>query len=236
METTIFNEALSYFINKWPDISMIALLMAIVAIVVWKIATYYLSMKAVEKKVDNLPCDSHTEQLREIGASNHSIASSIDTLNDTISSTNDMVIEMSKWISKKDTKMVDVLIRKNSPYVITGVGYKLLKDSGGEKVVDDNLEFFFNEVDKMNPKTPYEVEDQSINSMIKNIGNVIFNPIKQFVYYSPEEIKIVDPDTQKDVTIGISTPSILNIMGIYLRDKYMEKHPEIEQLPEDVNI
>jgi hypothetical protein len=215
---------------------MIALLMAIVAIVVWKIATYYLSMKAVKKKVDNLPCDSHTEQLREIGASNHSIASSIDTLNDTISSTNDIVIEMSKWISKKDTKMVDVLIRKNSPYVITGVGYKLLKDSGGEKVVDNNLEFFFNEVDKMNPKTPYEVEDQSINSMIKNIGNVIFNPIKQFVYYSPEEIKIVDPDTQKDVTIGISTPSILNIMGIYLRDKYMEKHPEIEQLPEYVNI
>lgn len=214
-----YKELIDFLIDKWPVIGISVVTLAFVWWASWKASKYHSSIEDVKTKVGNLPCDSHTEQL-----------TAIKGLSTTVSSTNNIVTEMSQWIMKQDKNMVNVLIKKCSPYIITQIGRKLLADSGGEKAVDDNIDFLFSEIDDTKPTTPYDVEDQAIKVIIKNIGHEMFRPIKQFIYYSPDTFNAFDPETEKERTINVSLPSILHLMGIHLRDRYMEEHPEIEKI------
>jgi hypothetical protein len=52
------------------------------------------------------------------------------------------------------------------------------------------------------------------------------------------ELESIDPKTPYDPehgenrTIELSFPGLLNVMGVYLRDIYMQKHPGIEKTAE----
>lgn len=56
----------------------------------------------------------------------------------------------------------------------------------------------------------------------------MFVEIKQYLYYSPEIIKIKDPQNQEEKEIKLSLQIIIRLMGLYLRDKYLEKYPDIK--------
>lgn len=76
------------------------------------------------------------------------------------------------------------------------------------------------------PKTAFDVEDRAMDVILSNIGNEMFNGVKNYIYYSPETRDIQMGDDT--VTVKISMPPILRAMSIYLRDKYFEGHPDIE--------
>jgi hypothetical protein len=176
----------------------------------------------IDKLIANrLPCEKHHVQL-----------AAINELKDIVSSTNGVVVEMSRWIARKDKSMIDTFIRKNSPYAITGIVRQLLEESGAKKTIDNHIDFFIKEREAINPKTPYDVEDQSMSLVFRNMSNEIFGPVKNFIYYAPDRLERTDPDTGQTREIEISYPALLNVMAIYLRDQYMKKHPEIENTPE----
>ena len=203
--------------ERWPVLSVVVAVIIFACWVTWKVSKYHTSIENVKDRVNKLPCSDHLERLN-----------SIEELNHTVSSTNDIVTEMSKWIMERDKRMIGILVKKNSPYVITSIGYRILNDSGGKKAVDENIDFFEREINASEPKTLYDVENQAMNIIIKNIGNEAFNPVKKYIYYSPNELEAVDPETKKEVRIKLSLPSLFNIIGLYLRDKYVSKYPEIE--------
>jgi hypothetical protein len=60
------------------------------------------------------------------------------------------------------------------------------------------------------------------------MGNDIFNPVKNYIYYSPDKIERYDPEHGENRMIELSLPALLNVMGVYLRDIYIQRHPEIE--------
>ncbi|HCC51480.1 MAG TPA: hypothetical protein DEQ30_04990 [Porphyromonadaceae bacterium] len=240
---------LEYAINNWPGITIVGILLVLFVIVAWRASKYHYSIQYTKEKVDNLPCEAHTTQLNEVRLVNNTVSATnkivsdhterlrdintdLDLLQKAVTSTNELIVEIGRWISGRDKKMINTFVRKNSPYVITGIGKQLLEESGGKKAMDDNIDFFMKELEIINPKTPYDVEDQSINTVFRNMGNEIFNPVKNFIYYSPDKMERIDPDTGKTREIEISFPVLLNVMGIYLRDKYMERHPDIEDMPE----
>jgi hypothetical protein len=237
---------IEFIMKRWPDIGVILMLMIFASIAVWKISKYHMSIEDAKKKVNSLPCEAHKNRLNEIKSlqeianSTYKSVNNLTTkfvrldagfskLNNTFEDVNVKVADISQWIMKTDNSMIDTLLKKTSPYSITPIGYDILKLSGGEDAVDNNLDFFIDELKKINPETPFDVEEKSISIILNNTSKECFNPIKNYVYYSPKKIEVDDPETGGKREVQISFHAILNVMGVYLRDKYLAKYPEIEK-------
>lgn len=90
------------------------------------------------------------------------------------------------------------------------------------------MEHLVSILENTQPKTPFDVEDNASSVLIQNIGDSMFNEIKSFLYYSPDKIEVKDPESGSDVKVMLSLHSLVKVMSIYLRDKYFERHPEID--------
>lgn len=97
-----------------------------------------------------------------------------------------------------------------------------------KKAIDGNLDFLIKELEKISPKTAFDVEDQAYSVLFKNMGHDLFNEVKNFIYYSPEIIEVTNPCDGNKSQVKISLQTLIRLMGIYLRDKYLEKHTEIK--------
>jgi len=136
----------------------------------------------------------------------------------------DKISKISTWVMQKDKTMIPPLSAKISPRRLTRVGTELLEISGGKRCIDENVDFFISEISRTNPMTPYDVEERALSTLQWNSDKSMFNHIKNYIYYSPE---FVDLFGEK---IEVSIFPIMYVMSLYLRDLYLEKHPEL--LPE----
>jgi len=214
----------NFFAERWPEMTVIVALLAMTSLAAWKLSKYHSSMESAKDRVDNLPCEAHKDRLDD----HKERFAKIESLRTVVDSTNEIVTEISKWIANRDKKMIDTFVQKRSPYRITNIGHQILDRSGGKKAIDDNLDFYIGELEALNLKTPYDVEDKSASIVFRNLSHDMFNEIKNFIYYSSDKIEMTDTDTGEKKEVEVALHAILNVMGVYLRDKYFEKHPEIE--------
>ena len=175
----------------------------------------------VENTVEKLPCGKHHDEIADSSLKYNKI-------NENVISTNEMVSEISKWVMKIDNGMIDALAKKASPLKMTAVGEELFEKSFSKKAIDGNLDFLIKELEKISPKTAFDVEDQAYSVLFKNMGHDLFNEVKNFIYYSPEIIEVTNPCDGNKSQVKISLQTLIRLMGIYLRDKYLEKHTEIK--------
>jgi hypothetical protein len=100
----------------------------------------------------------------------------------------------------------------SSPLHPTEYGFKLLKESGMEKIIHENREKLFQELKAALGKNPtsYDVQEKSIGIMLSNKDKSLFNPIKEYVFER-----------------GINIDVILRLGGLILRDEYLKEHSEI---------
>lgn len=195
--------------EHWP----VGLLIILAVIITWKVAEYYLSFKRVKKVVEELPCKEHGDKF-----------SVMDRLDDLARSTNKMVLEISKWVMKQDKMMIDTL-QKASPYRITPYGYALLDKSCARQCVDENFDFFKDRINNRKPETELDVENVAISLAAVSMDERFMNPVKEFLYNVPEKIKLTaKDDDHNDVEKEMIISSFLlnQLMGIYVRDKYLE--------------
>ena len=204
---------LTYLLNNIPWLAAIV----ITAIVFWKLSKYHAKLEDTQNKVNNLPCDSHKESLRDSEERYNRLFNSVQ-------STNDMVLEINKWIMKFDSSMIDKLAKKASPLKMTSLGTELFNISGAKEVIDDNKEFWIEEIRKTNPNTAYDVESESINVLFRNIGSPYFDKVKKFIYYSADPLEIKDPSSGEMKKVKVSIQSLIQLMGIHLRDLYLERY------------
>lgn len=208
---------ISYLLEHAPWFVAIA----IAAYAAWKISKYHTGLENTQNKVNELPCNKHQENIQK---SNNLY----EELQKTVTSTNDMVLEISKWIMKFDNDMINNLAKKASPLKMTSIGKIVFEQSGAKKTIDENKDFLFDEINATHPNTASAVEEESFSVLMRNIGHNMFSGVKQYLYYSPEIIEVKNPDTGKNENIRLSMQSILRLMSIYLREEYLNTHPEIE--------
>lgn len=213
----------SLFVEKWPYLALAITAIAIIAWLTIKLYKYHLAIlktkeTSVESKdrIDNLKCQTHEGNYNAVKKTLESVKNSLETLKD-------MNANISAWIMKFDNNMIDVFAKKQSPIMLTKMGKELLEMSFAKNTVDNNLDFFIKELEVLDLKTPFDIEEKALDIVLKNTGNEMFNDIKNFIYYSPEEIKFSNNEKAK-----ISLQAIIKVMSIYIRDKYFEKYPEIQ--------
>jgi len=201
---------ISFLSSHYPTIGICIA----VAFVVYKATIYHVSIQNTRKKVDELPCYTHKktieEQDKKIAGHNHAIREHGDTISD-----------MSVWIMKKDKAMIPVFMNKHSPYYLNPTGLALLDKCGGKRCIDDNIDYFISKLESAAPETPFDVEEGAMKTIMGSKGLPIFNQIKNYIYFQPDIVELGG----KEVEISIF--AVASVMGIYLRDLYLEKHPEI---------
>ena len=195
---------LKLVLQHWPSITTAA----IVGILVWMAAKFYFKRFVVmERKINDAPCDKHDKGFRDIGI----IKASVRKIED--------------YILRKDTDSVDFLMRKCSPYKLTDAGDALLNVSGGKECIDDNIDFFDEEIQKLNPQVALDVESYSLHVLNSNTDKSFFNQIKDFVYNAASPYIIIDKEGNKTEFEGNLTMNhVLMVMGVYLRNRYFERH------------
>lgn len=111
------------------------------------------------------------------------------------------------------------LYKTDSPVSLTEKGKEQLKKIGFTDDIDNNLEFILKEVDKLEPKSAFDVEQYCIGlitCLITDKGIKIFKRTEDYIYTHPE----------------YNNHEYFKAAGLYVRDKYLEKHPEL--LPKNI--
>lgn len=207
---------IGWLLEHYPTIALIVLVAIFVGFVTYKFAKLHSRFVSHESKIISLPCDNHKEQIKEIQRSNN-----------TINDIKESVRKIEEYIIRNDSQAIDSLLRKCSPYKITYLGDVLLNDSKGKDCVDENIDFFIQEIEKLNPLVALDVEQYSLSVLNSNLKDHMFNEIKNFIYNVPDPMRLIDEDgVTKELSIKIE--DILMVMSIYLRDKYFERHKEID--------
>lgn len=96
------------------------------------------------------------------------------------------------------------LLQRQSPVSLTERGSKFLEDSGGKQFVDDNFGELLGVVDAMNPKTAYDVQEDSKQAIEALRDDERLNGVKEYLF--------------KD---GSTLEEAFAVMSIYLRNKVL---------------
>jgi hypothetical protein len=170
------------------------------------------SNKKLEESMSKLPCAQHEKDYS-------TVKGTADTLTTLYGKLKDTTIDIANWVMKQDGSMIESLSGKISPRTLTEAGKGLLEMSSGQTMIDSNLDFFIGEISAFNPKTAYDVEKLSMKVLLSNTDETCFNCIKDFIYYAPGEIEIAGSK------IKIELNTVIHVMGLHLRDKYLAKYP-----------
>lgn len=137
----------------------------------------------------------------------------LDTLQITIEKLKNNIKVVVDCLIKAPVEFDNEKIQQYSPLQLTEKGKEWLEEIGFVKIFTDNSLDFFNLIDAEKPKTKYDVEVSAFTSFITLSDKEYFKSIKEYLYQHPKE------NLQ---TIGKGA-------GIYIRDMYLEKHPEIKE-------
>ena len=172
MEMNILGSTLDFIFSKWPYLALAIVAIVVIVYITIKTYKYHLSIKEAQKlseesknKIASLKCQTHDDNYK-------SVKESLETLKDMSSS-------IVTWIMKFDNDMIGTFAKKQSPIVLTNTGEELLEMSSGKKAIDNNLDLLIKELDALNLKTPFDVEEKSLDILLKCTGGDIIEEEKR---------------------------------------------------------
>jgi hypothetical protein len=104
------------------------------------------------------------------------------------------------------------LLDSHSPLFLKPEALKLLTDIGFITIFNEHASDFLSFIASESPKTKYDVEISCTKSILVLFDKDYFIPIKTYLYNNPSMEKV----------------QFAQVLGIYIRDKYLERHPEIQ--------
>lgn len=209
----------SYFLSHWPYFTIALAVIIALIVITWRIANAYHHWKG---RVEN------TE--KDCGKIDGHIFPKLDSIDSSINSLNGSFNNLVVYLKGKDGSMDISLFRSRSPIALTELGERVLNAIGGKEFVDNNIELLIKEMDAHGIKTALDSQTFApiIINKISNQDN--FNKIKDYAFKNPYYKE--NENTEREIRIPLDMGTITNVMGIYLRDKYLERHPELN--PDDI--
>lgn len=149
------------------------------------------------------------------------IVSSIDSLR---SAHNGLVI----YLKGKDNKLDLTFFTSNSPIQLTPAANEVLFKSGAKYFIDKNINNLIEQIEINKFKTALDIQSFAPALLWNYSYDTSFDGIKNYLFKNPYfNSKSKDGE---DLAIPLDLDTIINIMGIYLRDIYLEKHPQLKPL------
>jgi hypothetical protein len=114
-------------------------------------------------------------------------------------------------LTKFDTQFNHTELQSYSPLQLTEEGKKLIRTIGFDNIFTTNKDDFYEFINEEKPTLKYDVELAAIKSVITLSGQEYMNPLKVFFYNNPDR----------------NLQNVAPTLGVYLRDNYLEDHPDI---------
>lgn len=124
------------------------------------------------------------------------------------------IIRLSGVLGTKGDPSKLKLYEGNSPLTINKEGWEVLEKTFLKEGIDKNLDELFTWIDKIGVKSALDVESLSIGIIsyfIQDNDAQIFKKTEDYLYNNPQ----------------YNNYEVYKVAGLYLRDKYLEKHPEL---------
>jgi len=115
------------------------------------------------------------------------------------------------------------LFVSHSPIELTDFGKKILVDIGGQKYIDDNLASLIKIMESKSLKTGLDVQNFSNLLLTEKTIEDEFTHVKQYIFQNPVIKGSEDNPFPLDLSVAIQ------VMSIYLRNKYFEKYPDLKK-------
>jgi hypothetical protein len=117
------------------------------------------------------------------------------------------------------------LFISKGPIQLSELGERILIAIGGREFIDNNLALLVKEMDIQGIKTALDAQTYAPIIISKISNQDSFNGIKNYAFKNPFYKE--KNSSGEEISIPLDMGTITNIMGIYLRDKYLEKHPSL---------
>lgn len=202
-------------------------------------------ISSIEHDIGTKPCVKHTEILNkqenkcrqideeitriskraDIFSSRSEILIKHETdiaeIKSTLMRSQNILLDISKWIMKMDATMIEQLAQKASPLKMTPAGERLFIESHADKALNKLQASLLHQIEESKPRTKYDVEQLSVELLLKSTGDEAFDEVKQFIYNSPDKF------TFEGMEIRFDIYAIIRLMSIRLRDIYIDIHDEV---------
>lgn len=138
----------------------------------------------------------------------------LDRLEKTMATVKDNIKVISNaLISSTEIEFDATLLKSFSPLTLTPEGLQYLQKVKFTDIFTEQSASFVQYIDQNSPKTKYDVEQLAIQAVLLHADEAMMQPIKVYLYNNPKD----------------SLQSFAKVAGIYVRDKYLEQHPEITE-------
>jgi len=137
----------------------------------------------------------------------------LDNIEDSSEKVRHNIKVMCDYLTRHHTKFDPKELQSFSPLRLTGVGEKFIKDVNFATIFEENKDAFLKVIDDDKPRFKFEVETSAIKSIYYLSGSPFMDFLKVFFYNHPHR------------NMENTAPTL----GVYIRDKYLEMHPEIKE-------
>lgn len=202
---------------------------SLLAIVLW-CGKFIQRVSEHDKKLDNQgeKIDEQSKSIEKLVrlAENHdhrimSLSSDMSEVKRNIADLRVSVASINGFLSSEISKEFNLSgTNKNSPRTLNERGLKLFNDVDGKNFLEKNKDDFFAYLDRLAPKTAYDVENEALMALMTKTSTDMFIPIKSFLYNCPE---IELNGKPYEITLA----DVCRVLYIPLRDMYLEAHPGI---------
>ena len=224
------SEVLTFFKEQYPFIFILLIVVYGVGFLVWKFARFYQRFEKIEDKLYTFSDDVKNlfkkadDKIDTFSDEVKNIFKKADDKHDTLSEKVDKlyfsVSSIIGYLVSKDKDIDKSAFEHHSQIRLSTLGKEMLEVTGSIKYADENLDYLLSRMEEMDIKSPLDVESIALTIILHESNSDEFVPIKNYIFQNPKYKKI-----------NLNLPTITRGLGIYLRDKYFEKHPSlIEEL------
>ena len=159
--------------------------------------------------ITNAQCEAHHRTLETLESQGKNSADILLKLMSKIDNIERVLIA-------KDNSMLEHFSVTHSPRQLNDAGENLLRDSGAKVLLEAELPRLIELIDKEEPHTALDVEQIAYRTLLDESSEPWFIPIKNYIYNHP---------VYQDIPIHVGT--LCFVMGISLRNSYLDRHSEI---------
>jgi hypothetical protein len=107
-----------------------------------------------------------------------------------------------------------------SPLQLSPLGEAILKDTGGDRYIDDNLSALLSRIEEKKYKSPLDVQNYTYMLLVEKSRDDGFVPIKDFVFQNPRY-------RFNNKTIDLDLDIVWQVMSLYLRNRFFEERTDL---------
>lgn len=205
---------------KWmgehtPFLLLVSVLVVAAIAITWRASHWVHRIKKTESECEKIEGHLSPKLL--------SINSSLNTLNGNF---NSLVV----YLKGKDGAMDTSLFISKSPIQLTDLGVRILDKIGGREFIDNNIEDLIKEMNAQGIKTALDSQTYAPMAVTQLSSTDSFNKIKDYAFKNPYYKEVGENGI--DISVPLDMGTITNILGIYLRDKYLERNVHLN--PADI--